>query len=227
MRVFFVAILMLLLPPASHASSSKFKFNELQIKDYDEMLNRVNAYIEDAKQVAIKYQEEGDDDAGDQQAIEKLSEALRFILSRPDKDNMLAKLLPLVRKELMNFNSFETSLSLVATDAITAIQMNKLPVSYRSTSFFVLENIMAQIQPSVATSQELRQIVEKIRDAKIKISDDVKKHRQLTGMFTTPNPSEVAQKVLAKYPFQPPKPEAKPAPAADSKEDSLEDDEEE
>jgi hypothetical protein len=221
MRTYRLLILMLLLPSFAFASN-KFKFNELQIKDYDEMLNQVNRYLEEAKQVAIDNQEAGDDEAGDQQAIEKLSTAMTFILSRPDKDNMLAKLLPLVRKELMNYNSFESSLSLIATDAITALQMNKLPVSYRSTSVFVLENIMAQIQPSISTNTELRQIVEKVRDAKLKINDDISKHRKLTGMFTTPNPSELAIKVLAKYPYKAPPPEAKPKTPEKTPEDEDE-----
>ena len=55
------------------------------------MQSEVHKYIAEAKQVAIKSQEDGDDEMGDQMAIDKLSTALTFVLSRPDKDNMISK----------------------------------------------------------------------------------------------------------------------------------------
>lgn len=202
MKALFTIIVMLLFSfPAF--SVQKFKYNELQIKDYDEMLDKVNAYVAESRQLAIKYQEEGDDETGDQMAIDKLSEGLTYILSRPDKDNMLAKLLPTVRKELINYSAFETSLSLAVTDAITAIQSTKLPATYRATSVFVLENVMAQVQPLISTNKDMRAIVEKIRDAKLEIPSDVMNDRKLKSMFNTSSPSKTAEKVLAKYPFQP------------------------
>lgn len=202
MKVMTLYIVMLLFS-FSAFSIQKFKYNELQIKDYDEMTNKVNAYIAESQKLAIKYQEEGDDEGGDQAAIDKLSEALAYILSRPDKDNMLAKLLPAVRKELINYNAFETSLSLAVTDAITAIQSKKLPATYRATSVFVLENVMSQVQPLVTTSKEMRSIVEKIRDSKLEVPSDVMNDRKLKSMFNTSSPSKTAEKILQKYPFKP------------------------
>lgn len=197
-----LSLIVMLLFSSSTFSLQKLKYNELQIKDYDEMLEDVNKYISESRQLAIKYQEEGDDEMGDQTAIDKLSEALTYILSRPDKDNMLAKLLPTVRKELINYNAYETSLSLVATDAITAIQSQKLPATYKATSVFVLENIMSQVQPLISTNKDMRAIIEKIRDAQLEIPSKVINDRKLKSMFKTSSPSATAVKVLKKYPLQ-------------------------
>lgn len=205
-----IATIVMLLFSNTALSIQKFKYNELQIKDYDEMTKKVEAYIAQSKQLAIKYQEKGDDDTGDQMAIDKLSEALTYIFSRPDKDNMIAKLLPSLRKELLNYSAFETSMSLVVTDAITAIQSPKLPVTYRATSVFVLENVMSQIQPQVSSNKELRGIIEKIRDAKIAIPNDIANDRKLKSMFRTSSPSATAEKVLQTHPYKAPPPEDPP-----------------
>ncbi|MCB0407173.1 MAG: hypothetical protein KDD34_03150 [Bdellovibrionales bacterium] len=204
------ALIITLLTLQPTFAAEKFKYNELQIKDYDEMTKKVNEYIAHAKDLAIKYQEDGDDETGDQKAIEALSEALTYILSRPDKDNMVSKLLPLIRKELLNYNSFETSLSLVATDAITALQIKKLPVNYRATYVFVLENIMSQVKPLISTNPEMRSIVQKIADAKIDVGDDVKKDR-LDKMFKTRSPSDIAVDLLKTNPVKTTS-ESKPKP---------------
>ena len=63
---------------------------------------------------------------------------------------------------------------------------------------------MAQVQPLISRQPEMRAIVEKIRDAKIKIPDDVVNNRKLTGMFKTQSPSAIAEKILAKYPAKAP-----------------------
>ena len=184
-------------------AATKFKYNELEIKDYDEMLSQVHTYIREAKQLAIKNQEQGDDETGDQMAIDTLSKALTFVLSRPDKDNMISKLMPEIRKELMNYNAYETTLNLIVTDAITAIGIKKLPVSYRATSVFVLENMMSQLKPLIKTNKAYRDIVEKIKSAKIELTNDIVNNRKLVGMFNSASPSSTAEKLLKSIPYSP------------------------
>lgn len=184
-------------------ASGKFKYNELEIKNYDQMQIKVHDYVRKAQNLAIKNQEKGDDEAGDQLAIDTLSTALQFILSRPDKDNMVSKLLPEVRKELSNYNAYETSLQLIATDAITAIGIKKLPVAYRATSVFVLENLMSQLRPQIDTNKSFRGIVEKIKNSKIKLSKEIVNNRKLVGMFRSISPSETAEKLLKNTPYKP------------------------
>lgn len=200
-RFSFALSIMFLFLNLAHASQ-KFKYNELETKDYDQMQSEVQKYIQQAQNLAIQNQEKGDDETGDQLAIDQLSTALTYIFSRPDKDNMISKLLPEIRKQLRNYNAYDTSLHLIATDAITAIGLEKLPVSFRATSVFVLENMMSQIQPLIRNSKTHRDIIQKIKDAKIKLSNDVVNHRKLVGMFSSISPSKTAERLLKKFPFR-------------------------
>ncbi|MEO0335073.1 MAG: hypothetical protein AAF202_01675 [Pseudomonadota bacterium] len=196
---FIIALLVFcVLPISSSAEVLRLKYNELQIKDYDEMKEMVDAQIQKARSISIESQEEGDPDSGDQRAIDELTRAMALIFSRPDKDNMVAKLAPAVKKELMNYNAYTDALNGIATDAISSLEMDKLPVVYRATSIFVLENLMSEIRPELVESKELFSIVKKIKKAGIQISKDVRNHRKLTGMYNTTSPSETAEKIIGK-----------------------------
>ena len=176
------------------ADVSRYKYSELQIKDYDEMLAMVKVHLKKATKLLRANQEE--DSNSDQQAVEELRAALLLILSRPNQDNMLAKLLPDIRKELSNMNSFEDSLSSLTSEAIDGLKNEKLPTVYRSTYLFVLENTVSEFKPEIKDKEDLRQIFEKIRDAKLKIPKDVAKDLKLRSMLNTESPSERAKRIL-------------------------------
>jgi hypothetical protein len=184
--------------PTAQAEILRLKYNELQIKDYDEMKKMVETQIQKAKEITIQSQEEGDAESGDQMAIDELTKALKLIFSRPDKDNMVAKLAPGIKKELVNYNAYTDALNGIATDAIASLEMDKLPVVYRATAIFVLENLMSEIRPELVDSKDMLSIVKKIKKANIEISKDVRNHRKLTGMYNTTSPSETAEKIIAK-----------------------------
>lgn len=186
------------LAPLSFAEMLRLKYNELQIKDYDEMRKMVDGLIMKAQEISIASEEEGEVESGDQRAIDELTKAMSLIFSRPDKDNMVSKLAPGVKKELMNYNAYTDVLNGIATDAIASLEMEKLPAVYRATSVFVLENLMSEIAPELLDNSELLAIIKKVKKAKIEIAKDVANHRKLTGMYNTVSPSETAEKLLNK-----------------------------
>ncbi|MCB0385716.1 MAG: hypothetical protein KDD43_10005 [Bdellovibrionales bacterium] len=178
------------------AAAENFKYSELQIRDYDEMLKDVTARVVSAKKISMEKQAEGADEEGDREAIEILRTTLKLILSRPNEDNMVAKLIPVVRSELNNFSAFEDTLSSVADEALRAINNDKLPVVYRGTSLFILENLMSEIRPEIENKEEFKLVITKIRDAKIEIPEKVKNERKLRSMYNTKNPSTIAAAIL-------------------------------
>lgn len=192
-------ILIVMLLVGFHANALRLKYNELQIKDYDEMSEMVNTHIRKAKGLAIEKQQAGDIEMGDQMAVDELAKAITLIFARPDKDNMAAKLMPSVKKELMNYNAYDETLSTVASDALVDLGNDKLPVVIRATAIFVLENLMSEIRPQLGDNEEYRNIVSKIAVAKIKVAKDVRNHRKLTGMYETTSPSDTAKKLLKPY----------------------------
>jgi hypothetical protein len=163
-----------------------YKYSELQIKDYDEMLKLVKEHVANSSKK----------DSSDQQAVDELREALLLILARPNQDNMLAKLMPDVRKELSGFNAFEDSLASLTQEAIRGLSNDKLPTVNRSTYMFVLENILAEFKPEVKEKAEIRKIFETIRDAKLKLPKDVTKDLRLRSMLKVESPSERAKRIL-------------------------------
>ena len=187
MKTFLLALISFSIP----AFAANYKYNELMIKDYDEMLEMVQSFVKKAKDAAGE-----DGTANDGEAIEQLREALKLIFSRPDSDNMVAKLVPEVRRMMIGFNAYEPAVHDIAKQAIDAVKSKNAAPSIQSTSLFILENILAEIRPEVPNNNQLRAVAEMIRDAKLSVSKDVLKERKIRGMFQTKNPSDIAAEVL-------------------------------
>ena len=173
---------------------SNYKYNELMIKDYDEMLEMVQSFVLKAKEAAGE-----DGTSNEDEAVSHLRNGLKFIFSRPDSDNMVAKLVPEVRRMMLGFNAYEPSVSMIADEALEAVSSRNAAPSIQSTSLFILDNILAEVRPEVGANTQLKAVVERIRDARITISKDVLKERKIRGMFETKNPSAQAAKILKAF----------------------------
>lgn len=171
-----------------------YKYNELLTKDYDEMLAMVQGMVKKAHQATTR---EDDSSAGDGEAVEYLGRALKLIFSRPNSDNMVTKLVGEVRRDLQGFNSYEDVVSGITDEAIRLSQNEEAPIITQSTALVELENIMAEIRPEVQNGNHaLRRIVQNVRNADLRMSDEVKRDRRLRGMFRTTNPSDEARNIL-------------------------------
>ena len=168
-----------------------YKYNELMIKDYDEMLEMVQSFVLKAKEAAG---EEGT--SNEDEAVTHLRNGLKFIFSRPDSDNMVAKLVPEVRRMMLGFNAYESSVNLIADEALDAVSAKNVAPSVQSTSLFILDNILAEVRPEVTANPQLKAVVEHIRDARITVGKDVLKERKIRGMFSTKSPSDTAASML-------------------------------
>ncbi|MGE0761975.1 MAG: hypothetical protein AB7N80_01725 [Bdellovibrionales bacterium] len=194
MRHIRILLVLSLLTFGLSSEAARYKYSELQIKDYDEMLALVKTRVKKATKLFRANQDE--DTPPDQQGVEELREALHLILSRPNQDNMLAKLLPDVRKEMANVNAFEDNMASLVSEAIDGLNNDKIPTVHRSTYLIVLENILSEFKPEVRDKEDLRQLFEKIRDAKLKIPKEVTKDLKLRSMLSTESPSERAKRIL-------------------------------
>ena len=165
-----------------------YDYKQLQSKDYDEMIGIIRDQIKQAKKSA------NDDD--ESAALFHLKEGLRIIMSRPNTDNLIPKLLPEIRKELVQFEAFDDQILELVNEAVDRVQDEKATTTGRATALFMLENIMAEIKPEVGTNEKYKSAYEKIRDAKIKVPKEAKSDRKIRGMFQTESPSEKAKKIL-------------------------------
>lgn len=202
----FSAVLCFFLSPSLSALTI---YSELQMRDFDEMHKEVQKRISKARAISAsasseleKLEEDAEEDPSiqesDKEAINILRETMLFILSRPDKDNVVAKLFPLVRRELNNYNAYDDAVHGIVTEAISGLRQKKLKVTHRATYVVVLENVMAELRPEINLSPSTESIFKKIMEADIEIPSDVRNELKLRSMETVGSPSEIAKETLEK-----------------------------
>lgn len=154
------------------------------------------------KQAAdIQAQQEDSDEAGllaEPEAITKLKEAMRIILSRPDKDGARADIFARIRRELSDLNSFDKVMAELTDEAVSALKSSGLKENLQVTYVVLLENLMAELKPDLSKKAAYKAMVEKIRDADIKIDKKVITNAKLRTMTSPVSPSETAKKILPK-----------------------------
>jgi len=177
---------------ATSTFAENYKYNELMIKDYDEMSKLVHLHIKKAQKVSGE-----DENELDSEAIDILREGLKLVFSRPNSDNMIAKLIPDLRRELVNYQAYETSFEPMAKNAIEIVKSKNAATITQSTALIILENILSEIRPEVERGNaNLRKVMEQIRDADLELSTAVIKERKLRGMLKSLNPSDEAKTIL-------------------------------
>ena len=187
---------LILIQAAFFANAERYNYSTLQTIDYDQMRERVEKRVRKAKEILRKQKDISE--PVDQEAVEELREALQLVLSRPNYDNMLSKLMPEVRKELSTVNAFDDSLHGVVADALSAIDNEHLTRVDRATSLIVLENVLSEFKPEISDNEELKKIFMKIRDANIKIPKEVQNELRMRSMVGKTSPSLKAKKYLDK-----------------------------
>ena len=178
------------LVPTSFGPS--YKYSELMTKDYDDMLAMVQDLVKKAHDATSQ---EGN--RGDAEAVAQLGRAMKLIFSRPDMDNMVAKLMSEIRRDLQGFSAFEDTLAALTMEALMTVNNHDAPVGVQATALVELENILADIRPELRSNSTFRYVAQRIRDANVQVSDEVRKDRRMRGMLATKNPSEEARKILA------------------------------
>jgi hypothetical protein len=169
-----------------------YKYNELMIKDYDEMTKMVQTLLRQSRTATTR-----EDSGGEGEAVEYLGRALKLIFSRPDSDNMVAKLVGEVRRDLQGYNSYEDCIAALAAEAVRNVQNTDGTISTQATALVILENLMGEISPAVRNGDKtLLRVVKMIHSADLKPSSEVKRDRRMRGMFRSQSPSVEAGLLL-------------------------------
>ena len=133
------------------------------------------------------------------QQVALLKEALKKLLSRPDRDRQIQNIFPELRQALDRRKAFYASCFGLVTEAIIMVQKKDLKPVYRATAIFLLENLMMQLRPdlkSAKRAQPTRKIFEKIREAELPVDSKVRRVRSERGLHTTKNLSSIAEQIL-------------------------------
>jgi hypothetical protein len=180
--------------PDRSVKSAGLSYRELIVKDYDEMYEMVKKHT-NAAHKAIRASDTNTEWEAD--AKRELIHAERVILSRPNSDNMVSKLVPEVRREVILFANYDDILDAMTTEAIQAFDPSMhLSTEMETTYLFMTENLISELKPEIVNDERARALMERIRDAKIDVPHDVMAERKLQGMFLTESPSDYAKQIL-------------------------------
>lgn len=177
----------------------QYDSNMLMMKNSEQIGELVKRKIQKAQ--AIQAKQEIDDDQGivaEPEAIEQLEDATRIVLSRPDQDGTVSNMFSRLRRELQDLNALDEVLANITSESIAALRSDATPINHQSTYLVILENLMAELRPEVPTNPKFKKIIEKIRDADIEVSQEVRNQQRLRSMSRPVSPSATAANILPK-----------------------------
>ncbi len=193
----FATLLLSLFVTSSAWAKVEYDSSQLMMQNSEKVTELVRKRIQRASEV----QEQQDESAtvmAEPEALEYLKDAMRIALARPDQDGLRGILFARIRRELSDLNSTEVVLSQLADESLAVLNDKKAAVAHHATYILVLENLMAEIKPELEKNKTFREMVEKIRDADIKVSKDVQSQQKLKLMQTPVSPSKTASSILPK-----------------------------
>jgi hypothetical protein len=177
----------------------QYDSNTLMMKNSEQIGEAVRKKIQQARE--IQANQEVDDDRGivaEPEAIDALQDATRIVLSRPDQDGTVSNMFTRLRRELTDLGAFDEVMEGLTTESLNALDASSTPVNHQATYLVILHNMMAELRPEVATNPKFKRIVERIRDADIEVSNEVKNQQRLRSMSRPVSPSVTAAQILPK-----------------------------
>jgi hypothetical protein len=159
-----------------------YNYSQLTLKDLDQMNELAQKKIKEFKKDG---------------SVDVLKEAVQAVYSRPNDDAMVEKVIVPLRTELDENEQWEATMDALVQEAIGALKNPKAfkPVVQNTYAIF-LENVIADFKPFAEKPGHERQVIQKIRDAKIEMSKEAVNERKLRTMSNHKSPSEIATQVL-------------------------------
>lgn len=178
------------------SSAEPISSQQLKMTDYDQIKSKLDKKISESRRLA-KNLGESPDPVEEQAAIEPLRDAMLLLLARPDTDNLVAKLMPDLRRELNNFDAFEEVFLSVGESLLRKSKDKGLRLEDRVTTSYQLQNLLTEIQSMNPKGREpLKSFVKKVIDQKIEVDKEVASYRNLNFMDQTPVFKKIAEKLL-------------------------------
>jgi hypothetical protein len=200
LRVSALALLIFAAVPQAW-TKVEYDTTSLLLKNSDQVAAMITAKIKKAQKLQAKQEDNEDGEIeAEPEALENLKDAMRIAFSRPDQDGARANLYSRVRRELTDLNSLDQVLADLTEESLAELRTQDGP-RRTATYVVILENMMvAELKPQMVDNPTYRKILERIRDAKISITDKSKTANLLRSMSIPISPSETAEKLLKAQP---------------------------
>ena len=182
----------------------EFTSSQLLMKTSDQVNELVRKKIQAAAKIQASAKTDEVEPVVQSGVVDHLRDGMRIVLCRPDQDGTRSPAFARLRRELTDLNEFERVLSELGDEAIGSLRNNKEAANRQATYVVLLENLMAEMKPEVTSNQSIKKLIEKIRDADLQVSDQLKSQQFLRTMSHPVSPSATAAQILPK-----PKPKSK------------------
>lgn len=176
-------------------------YRQLQARDLDEMTNMALEKVRLSRKVAIDSQDTGNEKEGEKQVISILKEAMVELLSRPNtsNDNMVAKVSPMIKRELNNYDAYHKVMERIVYGAINTVNNKDFETKHRVSASFVIENSLSELKPSLVDKIDMvKDIYVTVVNSNIEYDRKVRSTRLLNTMHKSLSPSTIAKRILLK-----------------------------
>lgn len=178
-----ILLLTFLFVSSAHAGLL-YTYNQLALKDLDEVNEMINQKIKESRK----------ESSG---RSVPLKEVLQAVMSRPNEDGLLSKVLPQIRSELDRYDLYETVLGQLVDEAIFAIQHPKnFKKEAQVTYALFLNNMILELKSSSLDDGPEKKLLTKIQKAELEVSKDAQKEIKSKLMKEIPSPSKTAEAAL-------------------------------
>ena len=184
MRNFFWSLLLLF----SLFAHSQYDYQQLMVKDYEEMEQIIKKQIASSRK-ALK--EDNETAAG---ALAQLKKGLTILFMHPS-DGTNSTLVALLKAEILNYAAFWRIMSDMVRDSVHILQSSSYSTPQQASHLYVLENVLSYIRST--NEAEFDQILDFIAKAKVLVSESINSHRLLNASRSpSPSPSSLAAAML-------------------------------
>jgi hypothetical protein len=164
-------------------------YHRLVLKDLEDMVAIVDSKIKESK------------GAREHKDI-PLEQALISVYSRPDDDGMIEKVAGPLRNEMEDNEVREKIIDRLLTESIDAVKKDskQIRADIQVTYWILIENILGELKGTLKTSGSFEEKqIQRIREARIKITKQMSNERALRLIKSTKSPSETAKKILEDF----------------------------
>ncbi len=177
-------------------SWGNYTYENLKIKDYEQMRKIVNSYIQKTQKTTSNQSENKESDAIDpDEALSKLKVGLKILFMRPDTDGLRSSLLSPLETEINTYKPFIDVLAEVVKEALPVLKNKKKSPLFQANALYIVENSISHARGVLKPEADV--IFLDIKTSKIKLSEKLINHLRLNeGRGQTASPSHIAKKIL-------------------------------
>ena len=176
-------------PPAP-ARRLEISYYRLRAYDVDQIRKFSQARMNSGNRLLDK------DPAAITDALFFFQDAGRIVLARPDFDNIRSMLFLDIRKRLADYDAVEEIIGRLVDEGIWGLRTPETNRVEKLTYAYLLLNIMAELKPELKKNEAFYNMVVRIRDANLKLNEEVNDAAEVKAMISVNSPSEVAKRIL-------------------------------